>query len=78
MEKIIDSVKREILQMQDKGTKPKKIQMSVAGFQKMLEEMDNLNDVIAIENLGHVTYLICGLALEERNDIKSDTIFIIS
>ena len=52
--------------------------MSVAGFHKMIEEMDNLNDVIAIENLGHVTYFIYGLALEERNDIKSDTIFIIS
>ena len=78
MEKIIDSVKRAILQMQDKGTKPKKIQMSVAGFHKMFEEMDNLNDVVAIENLGHVTYFIYGLALEERNDIKSDTIFIIS
>ena len=78
MEKIIDSVKRAILQMQDNGTKPKKIQMSAKGFHKMLTEMDNLSDVIAIENLGHVTYFIYGLAFEERNDIKSDTVFIIS
>ena len=78
MEKIIDYVKRSIEEMKMHGGEPKKLQMSKATFMMMLKEMDNLNDVIAVENLGRVVYFVCGLGFEERNDIAEDTVFIVS
>ena len=78
MEKIIDFVKRSIDELKLHGGEPRKLQMSMATFYMMLEEMDNLNDVVAVENLGHVTYFVCGLAFEERNDIAKETTFIVS
>ena len=45
---------------------------------KWLVETFNLNDVVAIENLGRITYFVCGLAFEERNDIAKGTVFIVS
>ena len=78
MEKIIDYVKRSIEEMKLRGGEPSKLQMDIATFHMMLEEMDNLNDVVVVENLGHVVYFVCGLAFEERNDIAKETIFIVS
>ena len=78
MEKIIDFVKRSVDEIKLHGGEPSKIQMSSAVFYMMLEEMDNSDDVIAIENLGHLTYFVHGLAFEERNDIAKDTVFIVS
>ena len=78
MEKIIDYVKRSIDEMKLHGREPKKLQMPLSTFCMMLEEMDNLNDVVAVENLGHIVYFVCGLAFEERNDIAKGTVFIVS
>ena len=78
MEKIIDYVKRSIDELKLHGSEPSKLQMDIETFHMMLEEMDNLNDVVAVENLGHAVYFVCGLAFEERNDIAKDTIFIVS
>ena len=78
MEKIIDLVKRSVDEIKLHGGEPSKLQMSSSDFYMMLEEMDNLDDVIAIENLGHLTYFVHGLAFEERNDIAKETIFIVS
>ena len=78
MEKIIDFVKRSVDEIKLHGGEPSKLQMSSADFYMMLEEMDNLDDVSAIENLGHLTYFVHGLAFEERNDIAKDTVFIVS
>ena len=78
MEKIIDYVKRSIDEMKMHGGEPSKLQMDMATFHMMLEEMDNLNDVVAVENLGHVVYFVCGLKFEKRNDIAKDTVFIVS
>lgn len=78
MDKIIDYVKKSIDELKLKGGEPSKLQMDMATFYMMLEEMDNLNDVVAIENLGRVTYFVCGLAFEERNDIAKETVFIVS
>ena len=78
MEKIIDYVKKSIDELKMKGGEPSKLQMNMATFYMMLEEMDNLNDVVAVENLGRITYFVCGLAFEERNDIAKETVFIVS
>lgn len=78
MEKIIDYVKRSMDELKLNGGEPSKLQMNMATFYMMLEEMDNLNDVVAIENLGRITYFVCGLAFEERNDIAKGTVFIVS
>ena len=78
MEKIIDFVKRSVDELKLHGGEPSKLQMSRADFYMMLEELDNFDDVVAIENLGHVTYFVHGLAFEERNDIAKDTTFIVS
>ena len=60
MEKIIDFVKRSVDEIKMRGGEPSKLQMSAANFYMMLEEMDNLEDVTAIENLGHLTYFVHG------------------
>ena len=78
MEKIIDYVKRSIDELKLKDGEPSKLQMNMATFYIMLEEMDNLNDVVAVENHGRITYFVCGLAFEERNDIAKGTVFIVS
>ena len=78
MEKIIDYVKRTIDELKLHGGEPLKLQMSKAMFCMMLEEMDDISEVTAIENLGRLTYFVCGLAFEERNDISKETVFIVS
>ena len=78
MEKIIDYVKRTIDELKLHGGEPLKLQMSKETFCMMLEEMDDISEVTAIENLGRHTYFVCGLTFEERNDISKETVFIVS
>ena len=78
MEKIIDYVKRTIDELKLHGGEPSKLQMSKETFYMMLEEMEDISEITAIESLGRLTYFVCGLAFEERNDISKETVFIVS
>ena len=79
MEKIIDFVKSSVNFLKSHNCEPAKLQMDAATFMMMLEEIDDREDVVCIDQKdGRITYHICGLEFEERNDISKETMFIVS
>ena len=72
---VLESIKRMRLDHLRHGGEPKKITMSRKNF---VEMVSGIRELICIDAGDHPEYSICGMAIEIRDDVDPETLFIVS